>query len=84
MEKMTSKEVIQTLFQLLRKNRPFFHANDYKWKLGIDILKELGMNDEVFQSKLTCTVATLYGIDIEIDYLDPRNIRLFEDITNKL
>ena len=84
LEEITSIELTQLLYQSLRKSRQFFNLKDFKWRLGTDILKELNGNNELFDGKYGDTVKTLYGIDIEIDYANPRNLRLFEDITSKL
>lgn len=69
------------LYNTLRACRPNFNASEYKWRLGAVVIGEFHNNITVFNPS---EKRTLYGIDVEIDYLNPYNIQLFEDITNKI
>ena len=75
----------QVLYNTLRECRPNFDASEYKWRLGAAVIGEFKRQ---FDSNLfiinETEKRTLYGIDVEIDYLNPYNIQLFEDITNKI
>lgn len=75
----------QVLYNTLRACRPYYNANDYKWKIGAVVIDELERqyNNNLFAINID-EKKTLYGIDVEIDYLNPYNIQLFEDITNKI
>lgn len=75
----------QILYNTLRACRPNYNANDYKWKIGALVIGKLERryNNDFFIIN-TDEKTTLYGIDVEIDYLNPYNIQLFEDITNKI
>ena len=75
---------IQALYLSLRKSRPNYNANYYKWRLGAAVLGEFERQyNNLFAINIS-EKTTLYGIDVEIDYLNPYNIQLFEDITNKI
>ena len=83
-EKTTVKEMIQALFIALQEEYPNFQTNDFIWRLGTETLKELGFDEELFESKYTYTIATLFGISIEVDFLNPNNLQLLWDITEKI
>ena len=74
------KQFLQIIYNTLRACRPNYNANDYKWRLGVKVIGEF-YNLFVIN---TNEKRTLYGIDVEIDYLNPYNLQLFEDITNKI
>ena len=76
----------RALYNTLRACRPNYNANDYKWRLGSAVIGELERQYNNFYcfSINTNEKKTLYGIDVEIDYLSPYNIQLFEDITDKI
>lgn len=71
----------QVLYNTLRECRPNFNASEYKWRIGTEIISTFHNNITVINPS---EKRTLYGIDLEIDYLNPYNIQLFEDITNKI
>ena len=90
---------IQLLYHTLRECRPNYNANDYKWRLGTAVIaaferqynnfnNALAINREALSSLRdlynTDEKRKLYGIDVEIDYCNPYNLQLFEDITNKI
>lgn len=73
------------LYNTLRECRPNFNASEYKWKLGAAVI--VGITRQFDRNLFLINETekrTLYGIDVEIDYLNPYNIQLFEDITNKI
>lgn len=71
---------IQAVYWALRSSRKInFNEDDYFWKIGVRFLKDLEMT-----YPLENTVTMLYGIKVEIDYINPENIRLYEDITYKI
>lgn len=77
------KQFVQVLYNTLRACRPYYNANDYKWRLGAAAIGELERQYNLFVIN-TSEKRTLYGIDVDVDYLNPYNIQLFEDITNKI
>lgn len=85
-EPIKSISFTQILYTALRANRPNYNANNYKWRIGAAVIGELERQYNNFYcfSINTNEKKTLYGIDVEIDYLNPYNIQLFEDITNKI
>lgn len=75
------------LYNTLRACRPNYNANDYKWRLGTAVIRELEGKYGLFEintSEERTLKRTLYGIDVEIDHCNPYNLQLFEDITNKI
>ena len=75
---------LQVLYCTLRQMKGcHFHSNDYKWRLGTEVINELKLGT-IYSIKSLNEPRYLYGIEIEIDYKNPRTVRLFEDITNKI
>lgn len=74
---------IQALYFTLRLHRPNYKADDYKWRLGTAVIRQCNDFYNTFEYN-TSEKKTLYGIDVEIDYSNPYNLQLYEDITNKL
>lgn len=77
---------IQALYLSLRKSRPNYNANYYKWRLGAAVIAAFERQYNIYNTfeNNTDEKRTLYGIDVEIDYSNPYNLQLFEDITNKI
>lgn len=78
---------VRVLYNTLRACRPNYNANDYKWILGVAVLRELERQYDLYvinTSDKRTLKRTLYGIDVDIDHLNPYNLQLFEDITNKI
>lgn len=78
----------QMLYYALRECRPNYNANEYKWRIGAAAMYEL---DSFYRADIAHQIIlnreekpTLYGIEVEIDYENPDNLQLFEDITNKI
>lgn len=76
------ESLYHTLREIKHQNLESFNSNKYKWKLGAEIVNELKMLDEevVSQEK----TLYLFGIEVEIDYKNLRNIRIYEDITQDI
>ena len=86
---MNNDVLIRGLYSALRSTkREKFDEDDYFWKIGARVLEELEVpySDQVYHlTKREEGVApTLYGIKIQVDYIDLDNIRLYEDITYKI
>ena len=60
-----------------------FNLADYKWVLGMNVIRDIEYNNHYIVSGQDCP-RTLFGIVIEIDYHNPDNVQLWENITNKL
>ena len=55
---------------------------NFKWELSLEIIHELN-NQLVFKREEDdSTTAMLFGIPIEINYHDPKCMKLWEDVTN--
>lgn len=81
-ENLFTPKFIAILYHTLRQVKGWrYKAEDYKWRLGVAILNEYE-RDIIPHNK--DVVPTLYGIEIEIDYHNPYNLQLFEDITDKV
>lgn len=79
---MTTIEHANALYHTLRqlKGRDF-DENDYMWKIGAGNIFEC-VNYTNWERENEAL--TLFGIGCEIDYNNPHEIKLFEDITNKV
>lgn len=79
---------IEILYHTLRQCRLDFKPEEFRWRLGAAVIRDLDTiyNYGIVTQKLVKPDAkpTLYGIDVEIDYENPYNLQLFEDITNKI
>lgn len=71
-----------TLRDMKAQKREYFNQSEYKWVLGADIIRELGLRDRFIISKKEPIF--LFGIVVEIDYCNIYNVRILEDITNKI
>lgn len=71
-----------TLREMKKQKREYFRDFDYKWVLGIAVIQELKLHDNyrLVKEEPVC----LFGIVVEIDYENPYNVQLYEDITNKI
>lgn len=80
---MNSIEYINALYDTLRtlKGREY-KAEDYKWKLGAKVIYDIQPHE--FTHKTANEKMTMFGIEVEIDYINPNKLQLFEDITNKV
>lgn len=79
-----TKEYLQALYYTLRKMKGReYHSDKYKWLLGTETIKELALGT-IYTFESFIKPMFLYGIAVEIDYTNPHNIQLFEDITNKI
>ena len=77
---------IQALYTTLRnEKRDKFKTDDYFWRLGINVMNELNSVHSLYARDLLFPlpdeIPTLYGIRVEMDIVNPDNIRLYEDIT---
>ncbi len=61
-----------------------FKREEYKWVLGVKVIHELETNTHYVMSEFPDRPRTLFGVVVEADYVNPNNIRLLEDITNKV
>ena len=77
-------EYLQALYYTLREMKGFsYRPEDYKWVLGTRVIGELDLS--VFWLREPKEEPrTLYGIPVRIDYSNPHNVQIFEDITNKI
>lgn len=62
----------------------YFNPDDYKWVLGIHVVSDLEYNNHYYTVSGQDCPRTLFGIVVEIDYHNPDNIQLWENITDKL
>ena len=71
-----------TLRQMKEQNREYFRDSEYKWVLGTAVIQELKLQDPYRLAEPEPVF--LFGIVVEVDYANPHNVQLFEDITNKI
>lgn len=83
---MEHMEYLIRLYNLavLRNNTLHFNRDDYKWVLGIKVVNELENRNEIYRSAIYPEQPTLFGIVVDVDFKNPDNIQLWENITNKL
>lgn len=85
---MTIYEKVKMIYWNLRKmkeqNQQIFCENEYKWVIGYQIAGQLKITKNIFTAERIAEAIFLFGIEVEIDHLNPDNIRLYEDITNKI
>lgn len=85
---MTIYEQVKMIYWNLRKmkeqNQQIFCENEYKWVIGYQNAEELSITKNMFTAKRIAEEIFLFGIEVEIDHLNPDNIRIYEDITNKI
>lgn len=67
------------------RERHSFNSDDYKWILGIKVICDLDMMHHYsYCTENIGEPKTLFGIKVDIDYQNPYNVQLWENITNKL
>lgn len=83
---MKTIEYLECLYNTLRDaKKEKYDYRDYKWVLGHEIFQEIykciytqnrvsRYNEPTF----------LFGIEVEIDKINPYTLKLYEDITNKI
>jgi hypothetical protein len=78
---------LNLLYALTRERAERLHIpfddNDYKWILGVRVVRDLEYLTHSAYIDAS-DIRTLFGIVVEIDYHNPNNIQLWENITNKL
>lgn len=77
-------EYIQITYHTLINTKGVeYNANNYKWLLGACVVDGL-IADTKYLTNNPTTYNTLFGIKVDIDYANPYEIKLYEDITNKI
>lgn len=78
----------EILYFTLRKARKDFNPNDFKWELGAAVIYDLDVDyghsiaeDLIFRP---VEKPTLFGIPVEMNKENPYQLKLYEDITNKI
>ena len=74
-------DYLTALYFTLEKMEKNFRPEDYKWKIGVKVLQEAKLLPPCMELN---EKTTLFGIAVEIDYVNPNNVQIFEDITNKI
>lgn len=77
-------DYLKALYSTLRETKKFnYRPEEYKWRLGAELVKEL-MEGDIYRLECITEPKLLFGIVVEIDYFNPWNVQIFEDITNKI
>lgn len=76
---------IEKIYKNLKERRSDYNKGKYEWRLGVGIIIKIENEHEFFRY-VDCTGVknTLFGMAVEIDYLDPCNIQIFENITDEI
>ncbi len=61
-----------------------FKEEDYKWVLGANVISDLSKLAHYSYVVYPDCPRTVFGIIAEIDYQNPDNVQLWENITNKV
>lgn len=82
---------LNLLYAFARKRseryRQSFSSDDYKWILGAKVVHDLEMTQHLSYYMHAAEIgehSTLFGIPVEIDYYNPENVQLWENITDKI
>lgn len=76
---------LKILYYTLREMRGLMYkSQDYKWVLGTKVIQELKLRNRFTIVSEIEEPIYLFDIVVEIDYRNPNNVQLFEDITNKI
>ena len=77
-------EYLSALYYTLREmKRESYKPEEYKWRLGVKVIRDIDLR--AFNIFINIDEPLyLYGIVVEKDYINPDNVQLFEDITNKI
>lgn len=83
---MKSIDYLNCLYNTLRDaRRGKYDYRDYKWVIGYEILQEIYKPIYIQNTVSSYNEPTfLFGIEVEIDRINPYTIKLYEDITNKI
>ena len=66
-----------------RARQPF-NEEDYIWRLGAKVIQNIELSTEYIMAEFPDRPRTLFGIVVELDYRNPYNVQLWENITNKI
>lgn len=78
---MNTLEYIKILYYTLREARGReFDESDYYWSIGVMNIEELFEHLDVPRNENV----VLFGIEVRFSYRNPHEIKLYEDITNKI
>lgn len=79
-------EYITLLYNTLRDaKKEKYDYRDYKWVLGNEIFQEIYKTIYIQNTVSMYDEPTfLFGIEVEIDRINPYTLKLYEDITNKI
>lgn len=76
---------LKILYYTLREMRGrSYNSREYKWLLGTKVIQELKLRNRFTIVSEIEEPIYLFDIVVEIDYRNPNNVQLFEDITNKI
>ena len=83
---MKTIEYLECLYNTLRNcKKEKYDYRDYKFILGYEIFQEI-YNCIYTQNRVSRynEPTFLFGIEVEIDRINPYTLKLYEDITNKI
>lgn len=81
---ISAMQFISGLYNGLRMCRPDYNASDYKWIIGKAVMNEIEDKTKYRLPPILEDTATLYGIKVEVDNINRYDIKLYENITNKI
>jgi hypothetical protein len=65
--------------------RSTFNPDDYKWVLGVKVIHDLEISQHYsYIAKCAYENIVLFGIPVEVDVINPDNVQLWENITDKI
>lgn len=83
---MKTIEYLKCLYNtLISAKKEKYDYRDYKWVLGYEIFQEIYKNIYIQNTVSSYNESTyLFGIELEIDKINPYTLKLYENITNKI
>lgn len=83
-ENKTLKRLEALYYTLRQMKGQNYRSEDYNWRLGTKVISELKLSNYLINTSTIGEPMFLFGLNVEVDYINPYNVQLFEDITNKI
>lgn len=83
-ENETFKRLEALCYTLRQMKGQNYRSEHYKWRLGAKVISELKLSNHVINAITIGETMFLFVISVEVDYANPYNVQIFEDIINKI
>jgi len=76
---------LKVLYYTLREMKgQNYRSENYNWRLGEKVISEIKLSNCIINTSTIGKPMIIFGIRVEVDYTNPYNMQIFEDITNKI